>query len=43
MVPWSKPHRSLQALLSGLPLRDLDFGEKGERSPVRNVELLGAP
>lgn len=30
---------SLHALLSESPLRDLDFGEEGMPSPVREVEL----
>lgn len=30
---------SLHALLSRGPLRDLDFGEEGVRSPVRDVDL----
>jgi antitoxin Phd len=33
------PQRSLHALLSQSPLRDLEFGEESERSPVRNVGL----
>jgi hypothetical protein len=37
MIPWSKPN--LHVLLSNSPLRDLEFGEEGERSPVRDVEL----
>jgi antitoxin Phd len=28
---------NLHALLSNSPLRDLEFGEPGERSPVRDV------
>ena len=39
MLTPSRPGRSLHALLSQSPLRDLDFGEEGERSPVRDVEL----
>ncbi|MGH9174947.1 MAG: type II toxin-antitoxin system Phd/YefM family antitoxin [Vicinamibacterales bacterium] len=35
----SRPERSLHALLSESPLRDLAFGEEGERSPVRDVGL----
>jgi antitoxin Phd len=35
----AKPKRSLHALLSDSPLRDLEFGEEGERSPVRDVGL----
>jgi prevent-host-death family protein len=35
----SRPRRSLHALLSDSPLRDLEFGEEGERSPVRDVGL----
>jgi hypothetical protein len=35
----SKPNRSLHALLSESPLRDLEFGEDGERSPVRDIGL----
>jgi hypothetical protein len=31
--------RSLDALLSGSPLRSLEFGEEGERSPVRDIAL----
>jgi hypothetical protein len=38
-MPLSKPNRSLHALLSNSPLRDLEFGEEGERSPVRDIEL----
>jgi hypothetical protein len=30
---------TLHALLSNSPLRDLEFGEAGERSPVRRVEF----
>ena len=33
----SKPQRTLHALLSDSPLRDLEFGEEGERSPVRDL------
>lgn len=31
--------KTLYSLLSDSPLRDLDFGEKGVKSPVREVEL----
>ena len=34
-----RPKRSLHALLSESPLRDLELGEEGERSPVRDVGL----
>jgi len=30
---------TLHALLSNSPLRDLEFGETGEKSPVREVDL----
>jgi prevent-host-death family protein len=33
------PQRSLHAVLSESPLRDLEFGGAGERSPVRDVGL----
>jgi antitoxin Phd len=36
LIP-SQPRRSLHALLSKSPLRELEFGEEGERSPVRDV------
>jgi prevent-host-death family protein len=39
MLTPSKPQRSLHAMLSDSPLRDLEFGEEGERSPVRDVGL----
>ena len=39
MLAPSRPRRSLHALLSESPLRDLEFGEEGERSPVRDVGL----
>jgi antitoxin Phd len=39
MLAASQPRRSLHALLSESPLRDLEFGEDGERSPVRGVGL----
>jgi antitoxin Phd len=39
MLARSRPERSLRALLSESPLRDLEFGEEGERSPVRDVGL----
>lgn len=39
MLTASQPRRSLHALLSGSPLCDLEFGEDGERSPVRDVGL----
>ena len=39
MLAPSRPGRSLHALLSQSPLRDLEFGEEGERSPVRDVGL----
>jgi prevent-host-death family protein len=39
MLTPSRPGRSLHALLSESPLRDLEFGEEGERSPVRDVGL----
>jgi antitoxin Phd len=39
MLAPSRPERSLHALLCDSPLRDLDFGEEGERSPVRDVGL----
>jgi prevent-host-death family protein len=39
MLAPSTPGRSLHALLSESPLRDLEFGEEGERSPVRDVAL----
>jgi prevent-host-death family protein len=35
----AEPQRSLHALLSDSPLRDLEFGGEGERSPVRDVGL----
>ena len=35
----SKPKRSLRAMLCNSPLRDLEFGEEGERSPVRDIGL----
>ena len=35
----SGPRCSLHALLSESPLRDLEFGQEGERSPVRDVKL----
>jgi prevent-host-death family protein len=35
----AEPQRSLHALLSAPPLRDLEFGGEGERSPVRDVGL----
>jgi hypothetical protein len=38
-MPWSKDERSLHALLSNSPLQDLEFGEEGDRSPVRDVAL----
>jgi antitoxin Phd len=38
LVP-SQRRRSLHALLSKSPLRELEFGEEGERSPVRDVGL----
>jgi len=31
--------KTLYSLLSESPLRDLDFGEEGVKSPVRKVEL----
>ena len=31
--------KTLSGLLSESPLRDLDFGEEGVKSPVREVEL----
>jgi len=31
--------KTLYSLLSESPLRDLDFGEEGVKSPVREVEL----
>jgi prevent-host-death family protein len=31
--------KTLYSLLSNSPLRDLDFGEEGVKSPVREVEL----
>jgi len=31
--------KTLSSLLSESPLRDLDFGEEGVKSPVREVEL----
>jgi hypothetical protein len=37
MLAPAQPRRSLHALLSKSPLRELDFGEEGERSPVRDV------
>jgi hypothetical protein len=39
MLVRAQPRRSLHALLSKSPLRDLEFGEEGERSPVRDVGL----
>ena len=39
MLAPTRPSRSLHALLSESPLRDLEFGEDGERSPVRDVGL----
>jgi prevent-host-death family protein len=39
MMTRSRPRRSLHALLSDSPLRDLEFGEDGERSPVRDIGL----
>ena len=39
MLAPSRPERSLHALLSDSPLRDLEFGEEGERSPVRDIGL----
>jgi prevent-host-death family protein len=39
MLAPSQQRRSLHALLSQSPLRDLEFGEDGERSPVRDVGL----
>ena len=39
MLAPSKPKRSLHALLRESPLRDLEFSEEGERSPVRDVGL----
>ena len=39
MLTPSPPRRSLHALLSESPLRDLEFGDDGERSPVRDVGL----
>ena len=39
MMTRSRPRRSLHALLSDSPLRDLEFGQDGERSPVRDVGL----
>jgi hypothetical protein len=38
-MPRSKPNRSLHALLRDSPLRNLEFGDEGERSPVRDVGL----
>jgi hypothetical protein len=38
-ISWSKPYRSLYALLSDSPLGEIEFGEEGERSPVRDVQL----
>jgi prevent-host-death family protein len=35
----SRPKRSLHEMLSDSPLRDLEFGEEDERSPVREVGL----
>jgi prevent-host-death family protein len=37
MLVRAQPRRSLHALLSKSPLRELEFGEEGERSPVRDV------
>jgi len=34
MLASAKPERSLHSLLSESPLRDLEFGVEGERSPV---------
>lgn len=31
--------KTLYSLLANSPLRDLDFGEEGVKSPVREVEL----
>lgn len=31
--------KTLSSLLADSPLRDLDFGEEGVKSPVREVEL----
>jgi len=39
MLAPARPRRSLHALLSESPLRDLEFGADGERSPVRDVGL----
>jgi antitoxin Phd len=39
MLAPAQPRRSLHALLSESPLRNLEFGEDGERSPVRDVGL----
>jgi prevent-host-death family protein len=39
MAAPAEPQRSLHALLSDSPLRDLEFGGEGERSPVRDVGL----
>ena len=39
MLAPTQPKPSLHALLRDSPLRDLDFGEQGERSPVRDVGL----
>jgi prevent-host-death family protein len=39
MLAPARPRRSLPALLSESPLRELEFGAEGERSPVRDVGL----
>ena len=39
MLTSLRPERSLHALLSESPLRDLKFGAEGERGPVRDVGL----
>jgi len=39
MLAPARPQRSLHALLSESPLRELEFGAEGERSPVRDVGL----
>ena len=39
MLAPSQPKPSLHALLRDSPLRDLEFGEEGERSPVRDIGL----
>jgi prevent-host-death family protein len=39
MLAPCRPERSLHALLSDSPLRDLEFGVEGERSPVRDIGL----